>query len=268
MGASASSHMNQTFWFIRQVSNDMFEGQLINNRHLPAGEVETIPLEILIHNYVPEIAYYVGLVLPAMKEQGLSDGTDLDEHNLTSLFGLGLIYATRNQMKLAQSVISEIVEVQGDFAGRGQFLFNEFGIALRKNGLVPEAVECFRRASEFVHDDENLYYNLARACYENDDWHGCIENLVQSHRLNPRLEVTRNLLEVVVGLEENEYRLSQYGKPPVPPDVASRAREVLASDTVKLPLDEGPVMRIEPGRARSGGPPVGTVHVKRHGSDE
>ena len=120
--------------------------------------------------------------------------------------------------------------------------------------MFAEAVVYYRRALDFVSTDENLFYNLARAHYEDGEWSGCLEALIVSHRLNPGLEVARDLFELIVGLAEDEKLLTHYGKPPVPPKVLIRARQILAVETGKLPLDEGPIIfGIERGRARTGG---------------
>ncbi len=157
----------------------------------------------------------------------------------------------------------DVLKVRGDFAGRGHHLFNELGILLRKCGLLDLATSAFARALEIVTDDENLYYNLARAHYENDDWDGCMTNLIESHRLNPGLPVARDLLGLVVGLHEDPSLLKRYGKPPVPESTASRAKDLLQVDTDKLTLDESPIAPIERGHVRFGG--KGVVTFKRHG---
>ena len=82
--------------------------------------------------------------------------------------------------------------------------------------------------------------------------------------------MARNLFEVMVGLEDNPRMQARYNKPEVPPHVASRARQILASGAGKLRLDEEPVkvgIDIEPGRARSGSA-VGVIELKKHGSKE
>ncbi|BDQ33756.1 tetratricopeptide repeat protein [Pseudodesulfovibrio portus] len=288
VGMNRRVHKGQNFWFVEQVDRGVFEGRLLNDRHVPSGDAETIDLQELVDGYRPELAYYEELVLPAMlelektldrgdehRERGRLDraraeyerARGIEENNVKALFGLGLIYLERGETDRARDLLAELVKIKATFDGKNQHLFNEFGIALRKNRMFAEAVEYFRRGLDFVKDDENLYYNLARAHYENGEWEASLDNLIQSHRLNPQLEVTRNLFEVMVGLENNEDLQLRYGKPAVPPHVASRARQILATGSGRLRLDEGPVaagLEIERGRARSGSP-VGFVELKKHG---
>nr|WP_321513612.1 tetratricopeptide repeat protein [uncultured Pseudodesulfovibrio sp.] len=269
MGANRRKHSSQTFWYVEQVGREEFSGRTINDRHLPSGDPEPITMQDLVSNYTPELSYFEELVRPAMDAaQGDTDhAVAIDANGMMSLFGLSLIYLSRHEPDRARELLDQLVRIKADFDGKDQFLFNDFGIALRKSGLYPEAMAYFRRALEFVGDDENLYYNLARVHYENNDWEGCLEHLIISHRLNPKLDVTRNLLEMIVGLDQDHSLLGRYGKPTVPPHIASRARQILTADSGRLKLDEEPVvMGIQPGRARSGA--VGVVELKKHGSEK
>ncbi len=270
MGASQRTHTSQNFWYVEQVDREEFSGRMINDIHVPTGDPESISMQDLVSNYTPELSYFEELVRPAMAVAAnisQDEVTGVDANGFLSLFGLSLIYLSRHEPDRARGLLDQLVRIKADFEGKDQFLFNDLGIALRKSGMYPEAMAYFHRALEFVGDDENLYYNLARVHYENNDWEGCLEHLILSHRLNPELEVTHSLLEMIVGLDQDHSLLGRYGKPSIPPHVASRARQILTADSGKLKLDEEPVvMGIEPGRARSGA--VGVVELKKHGSDK
>lgn len=275
MGVQMRKHENLMYWYVEQVDSEQLEARLINTQHVPAGSPKLIPLHRLVNEFTPQWAYYENKVLPAMEnlEDVLGQGDDfradgrlysaeveyerartIEEKNVRALFGLGLIYLTRKEVQRARDLLAELVKLKATFSGKNQHLFNEFGIALRKSDLASEAVIYYRRALDFVSDDDNLYYNLARAHYEEGNWSGCLEALIMSHRLNPGLEVARDLFEVIVGLADDESLLTHYGKTPVPLKVATRARQILAVETGKLPLDEGPVVfGVARGRARTGG---------------
>lgn len=273
MGANAKKHESVTYWFIEQIGDELFEARRINDKNVPAGDAEEIPLHRLINDFTPELSYYEDVVLPAIEdlEEILDQGDEyrqdgelysaemeydralvIEERNVRALFGLGLVFAARREDDRTRLVLSELVKVKAAFDGKNQHLFNEFGISLRKNGMFNESVVYYQRALDFVTDDENLYYNLARAHYENGDWNSCLEGLVMSHRLNPGLDVAGDLFELIIGLADDDRLLERYGKPPVPYEVAMRARQIMAVEKGKLPLDEGPVFGVRPGRARSG----------------
>lgn len=273
IGSSSRTRLTKVLWFVEQMGPEQFEARKINSRNVPAGNAEVVPLHKLINTFTPELALYEDVVLPAMREleeildQGddyrdegrfysaemeYGKALDIEERNVRALFGLGLIYLSRKEIQRTRAVLSDLVQVKAAFDGKNQFLFNEFGIALRKSELFNEAVVYYRRGLDFVKDDENLYYNLARAHYENGEWHPCLDALIYSHRLNPKLEQCRDLFEVIVGLAEDERRLRHYHKPPVPSAVAARARQILRAERDVLPLDENPVVFGVAGRARSG----------------
>lgn len=272
--AMAQRHESTIYWYVEQVEDDLFEARKINAKNVPAGNAESISLRRLLNEFTPRLAYYEEVVLPAMKElERILDQGDrerahgrlysaemeyarartIEERNVRALYGLGLIFLNRREFSRARTVLSELVDVKAAFDGKNQHLFNEFGIGLRKSGLFDEASAYYRRALDYVKDDENLFYNLARTRYEKGDWEGCLEALIVSNRLNPDLPVARELFRVIVGLAEDERLLERYGKPPVPPDVAGRARNLLAAQTGTLILDEEVVVfNMERGRARMG----------------
>jgi len=263
-----------TFWFIEQVAPEKFEAYRLNPKHVPSGDPEYIPMHRLVNEFTPQLAYYEDEVIPAMKtlEETLEQGDELreqgrlysaemeygsaleiDEKNVRALFGLGLIFTTRKELGRTRELLDELINVKATFAGKNQFLFNEFGISLRKVGLFREAISYYSRALEFVKDDEHLYYNLARSHYENNDWNACMEALVKSQMINPDLEVGRELLRLIIGLASNDELLSKYDKIPVPPRVAEKAKRILSNRMPKVSLDEAPISTGDVKRARYGG---------------
>jgi tetratricopeptide (TPR) repeat protein len=270
MGVNSRTHESLTFRFVEQTGEADFTSRLLSDRHLPIGEAELITLDDLVEVYLPELAYFEEQVVPAMLERGTPEdalASTIDGRVFNGLFGLGLVYLEEGEPARAASLFNDLARSGADFEGRDQFLYNDLGIVLRKCGLFDLAIAFFLRALEYVQDDENLFYNLARAHYENNDWTRCLDYLIQSHKFNPALTVTNDLLQLMVGLEADERLLARYDKPSVPPAVAARARQLLAAGSGRLKLDDTLVGRpVEPGRARSGG--VGYVEFKRHGSED
>lgn len=273
IGESAKPRTTRVIWFVEQVGEETFEVRRINGKHVPAGNAESISLSRLLAEFTPETAYYEDKVIPAVRaleetvdkgdahrakgrlysaEMEYDNALGIEERNVRALFGLGLVFLERGEKKRTRTLLGELVQVKAAFDGKNQHLFNEFGIALRKSAFFDEAVVYYRRALDFVTTDENLYYNLARAYYENGQWEESLDALVRSNRLNPRLELARDLLRLMVGLADDERRLPRYDKPPVPRSVAERARKILNAETDMVALDERPVGGVATGRARSG----------------
>ncbi len=190
IGSSARTRETRVLWFVEQIGAEQFEVRKINPGNVPAGNAEILPLHRLVNDFTPELTYYEDVVLPAMRvlEETLDQGDeyreegrlysaemeygkalDIEERNVRALFGLGLIFLSRKEIQRTRELLNELVQVKAAFDGKNQFLFNEFGIALRKSELFNEAVVYYRRGLDFVKNDENLYYNLSRAHYENDE---------------------------------------------------------------------------------------------------
>ena len=63
--------------------------------------------------------------------------------------------------------------------------FNEYGIALRRKKLIGQSVDYYRRALELSDDDENLWYNLARAQFERKEFSRAAEAVAKCLELKP-----------------------------------------------------------------------------------
>lgn len=94
-----------------------------------------------------------------------------------------------------------MVTLDAAFTEEHKHLFNEFGINLRKSQLLDQAVEYYSRALEITKDDENLYYNIARAYFERGEKDLCRENLQKALELNPTMEVANQFLEYLDKLD-------------------------------------------------------------------
>jgi tetratricopeptide (TPR) repeat protein len=277
-GTTTRSHVSKLLWYVEELGNKKFSVRKINSHHVPAGEDRVIGLEKLLSDYVPEVEYYEEYTLPAMNllEDYLDEGEEhreegrlysaegcfdkalgLDEQNVRALFNLGLIYMEQEDVVKTRNLLRSLLSIKSTFTGKDQHLFNEFGISLRKHGLFDEAVEYYSRALAFTRDDDHLHYNLARANYERGDWEGCVAALIRSRELNPDLEASRELGELVIRLSANPALCRRQGKPPVPDGLAEAVLGVVgegypAAQPKARPREEA--QPPEAGRARSAGP--------------
>lgn len=238
-GTTTRKHLSKLYWYVQQVDEREFAVQQINQGHVPSGEKFTISLEELLQDYTPEVERLEEQTLPAMRrlqdhldagethreegriysaENRFNSALEIDEQNVRALFNLGLIYLETKNVEKAKDMMRELVKINETFTGKNQHLFNEFGIALRKAGLLSEAVDYYTVAAEYAPEDENLHYNLSRAYYEQGDWDGCSDALVRSRTLNPKLSAARSLEKVVLKLHEDPDLCEKYGKPLVPPE--------------------------------------------------
>ncbi len=281
-GTTTRRHVTKLYWYVEEREDGNFSIRKINSRHVPAGEEKMVSVQKLIANYLPEIEFWEDNVIPAMKEleDYLEDGEidredgkyysaeesfnkalGIEEKNVRALFNLGLIYLELKEMDKARDMIAELLKLKSFFMGKDQHLFNDLGISLRKHGMYDEAAEYYTQAMHYVDDDENLFYNLARANYERGDWLKCVEALGSCLALNPDLPASRDMVTLIQALAKDPKLCEKNGKPTVPRSVAAKIRDILddaqsfKAKKVQIPKafsGDSRTVDSQTGRARSG----------------
>ncbi len=280
-GTTTRKHVAKQYYYVLGIGDNMFSVRLINENYVPSGEGKIIEIDTLKDRYALELDFYEDKVIPAMDqlEELLDEGDEhraegqlysaersynkalgMDEENLRALFCLGLVYLELEDNEKATDMMESLLKVKSAFDGKNEHLFNEFGISLRKSGLYGEAVEYYSQATSYVKDDENLYYNLARANYERNEWGQCVMALERCYTLVPGMEHATNMLNIIVRLAEKPELCDKAGKAHVPKSVLKRVNSILSTKETKKkktkakPLDykQAP-QSAAMGRARSGG---------------
>lgn len=217
-GTTTRKTVQKTFWFVEQ-HGDVIECQPLNLNYVPSGPKRKITMEELITKFAPEPEYYINAVYPKMRElqQSIDNGDGhrekgetfaaeyeysralkVDEENVRANFGIGLTYLERGDVGKAQNIFERLVKLEAAFESEHKHLFNEFGINLRKNRMMQQAVEYYQRALELSPNDENLYMNMARAQLETNDMEGCTTNLLKALSIAPRHESSLKFLAWMV----------------------------------------------------------------------
>ena len=226
-GTTVRKTIQKAYWFAEEMS-DKAEGvtvvmvQPLNSNNIPSGPKDQVPLADFLERFNPELEFYQQEVFPKMKEldetvKRAEDQRDqgalysaqfefeaaltFDEGKVRANFGLGLTYMERGEAEKAGDLFERIVHLDAAFSQEHKHLFNEFGINLRKSKLHDQAVEYYSRALEITGDDENLYYNIARAYFERGDRDDCIENLKKALEIRPDFEEVLKFMEY---LEKNK----------------------------------------------------------------
>ena len=94
----------------------------------------------------------------------------------------------------AQNIFERLVRLDGTFEEEHKHLFNEFGIQLRKNSMIAQAIMYYERALEITQQDENLYMNMARAQLENENIPLCLDYLLEALKIDPTHAVSLKFL--------------------------------------------------------------------------
>ena len=214
-GTTAKASKSIAYFFVRELGEDLVEVRPLGPDNTPVGPGEKISKDKLLKNYMPEPSRYQTDVLPKLREaqkavargdkfrkRGESFTAEfeygkalkIDDFNVRANFGIGLCYLQRGEAQKAHEVFERIVAMESAFEEEHKHLFNEFGINLRKQGMLDEAVEYYSRALGFARDDENLHYNIARANYDKGDNKKAVEHLKKCLELNPGHEETRKFI--------------------------------------------------------------------------
>ncbi|MDR2160705.1 MAG: hypothetical protein LBO77_00960 [Desulfovibrio sp.] len=121
-------------------------------------------------------------------EMEYNNALRVDEENVRANFGLGITYLERGEQHKADNIFERLVKLDAAFEEEHKHLFNEFGISLRKNKMIDQALVYYSRAEELAAQDEHLYHNMARAYLEKNDIPNTLRCLIKSLEMNPRLE--------------------------------------------------------------------------------
>ncbi|BCS89662.1 hypothetical protein PSDVSF_29040 [Pseudodesulfovibrio sediminis] len=235
-GTTLRGHGQRHYWLIRQVGETTYGVRGVDGEFLPFGAESLIAEEELLGNYTPEVEVFEKQMLPLVRKHqfrldesmdrslsGMRDPLCVDEANVRGLFTLGMKYIQNRKTSRGRKCINELVRLESAYPGKNQYLFNEFGIKLRKIGFLEGAVVCYRRGLRFTSEDDHLYYNLARAYYEQGQWWDCMGVLSDCFEHNPALPLARNLVELIIALGDNPGLRARHGKSPVPEGVVRRA---------------------------------------------
>ena len=218
-GTTVRKTIQKSYWFAEQVEGEgepVVMVQPLNSDNIPSGPKEAVVLAEFLERFNPELEFYQQEVFPKMKEldktlkraeeqrdQGAlysaefeyAAALDFDEENVRANFGLGLTYMERGESAKAADIFERVVHLDAAFTPEHKHLFNEFGINLRKSKLLDQAVDYYTRALEITQNDENLYYNVARAYFERGDRDDCVDNLKKALEINPDFEEANKFME-------------------------------------------------------------------------
>jgi tetratricopeptide (TPR) repeat protein len=214
-GATVRKTTQTMYWFAEEDETGLIWIQPLNPNYVPSGPKQEIPKEDFLTQYAPEPEFYSSKVYPnirklnqtiAKAERHRSNGETysaemeygnalrVDEENIRANFGLGLTYLERGETDKADNIFQRLIKMEATFDAEHKHLFNDFGISLRKNEMYEQATEYYAKALELSPADENLHYNMARACFAKADIEKTFEHLREALQLNKDLEIAQKFL--------------------------------------------------------------------------
>lgn len=84
-------------------------------------------------------------------------------------------------------MFNRLISLPGAFGRDHKHMFNEFGIKLRRSGLLDEALRFYAIAFKISNNDDHLLYNIARTLFDKGDYTRCLSYLEHTLKLNPKL---------------------------------------------------------------------------------
>lgn len=180
--------------------------QALNANSVPSGEKSPIDEKEFFEKFKPEPLIYYNTVKPRLEEmlaavekgekhleaghtdkaeKAFEKALEFDAENLRAIFGLGNTFLTAGKMEEAREVFEKIMAIDLAFGPENKFLFNEFGIRMRKTGMLDMARAYYEKALAVSEADENLLFNLGRVYYELVDFPAAVAAAERSLAINP-----------------------------------------------------------------------------------
>lgn len=205
-GTTSRKTIQKSYWFATELDDGTIEVQPLNVNYVPSGPKNILTKDDFLDKFSPEPEFYTVTVMPKMRElektiargdrhrkrgetfsaeMEYDSAVKVDEENIRANFGLGLTYLERGATDKAQDIFERLIKIEAAYEPEHKHLFNEFGINLRKNNMIDQALDYYARALELSDQDENLFYNIARVYLERKDIPNTIKMLNKALEINP-----------------------------------------------------------------------------------
>jgi tetratricopeptide (TPR) repeat protein len=121
----------------------------------------------------------------------------LNQNHLRANLGKGKTLFATGEKEEAKKIFSHLSKIDALYEKENKHIFNEVGIELRQKGMLAEAVLNYRKAISIDPDDEVLYFNLARACFEQGGRQEAAGYLKAALTLKPDFAEAKELFAVI-----------------------------------------------------------------------
>lgn len=204
-GGTARSSTRIVYYFAEGDRHGKIFVQPLNGSFFPAGDKRFVSLEEFVESFKPEPLFFFNRVKPIMEEvqanldkgerQLSEDRPDLaeksfkkvlavDEENIQGIFGLGMSYMAAGKKEDADIILKQLMGIEMAFDVEHTHLFNQFGIQMRKTGMLAQALDYYQKALDLCGEDEHLHFNLCRIHYELGDLKAAVDCISKALSLN------------------------------------------------------------------------------------
>ncbi len=130
-------------------------------------------------------------------EYEFKNALKIDEENLRANFGIGNVYLEMGEKEKAKEIFVKISHIDAIFEEENKHFFNECAIQLRKQKLFSESLDYYTKAIKLSPNDENLYFNLARAHFEKGEGEQAKEHIYKALSIKPDFKEGKALLNYI-----------------------------------------------------------------------
>ncbi len=105
------------------------------------------------------------------------------------------VHAQFDRLEETKTLFIEILKFDSDTPNP----FNSLGVNLRKQGDYPGAIHAYKQALELTPNDENIYFNMAKAFYFMGKLEEASANVIESLKMNPEFREASKLFQRIHG---------------------------------------------------------------------
>lgn len=189
VGINARSRKpGKVYWEARR------QGDIVLCRHFSLnygaiGEPKIVPIEEFRQKYSFEPDFYgIGNFVRLEPEHGKQKVfcDRKNERKIRRLFQSGIAVLEYGGIGKARRIFRGIASLDYVFEEEHKFMFNDFGIDLRRHHDLEDSLIFFKKSLVLGAKDENIHFNIARVFFEQGNVRECLIYLFKILDLNPR----------------------------------------------------------------------------------
>ncbi|EFL51566.1 Tetratricopeptide TPR_2 repeat protein [Solidesulfovibrio fructosivorans JJ]] len=213
-GGTTQASERVLYYYAEKTPEAGISVQALNANSVPSGEKTSVSEPEFLEKFKPEPLIYYNQVKPRMDEmlaelekgekhleagrmdkaeKSFQKALEYDAENLRAIFGLGNAYLAAGKMVEAGEIFEKIMSIELAFGPENKFLFNEFGIRMRKHGLLDMAKVYYAKALTVSEADENLHFNLGRVLFELGEFAAAATEAGKCLAINPGFLIAKKL---------------------------------------------------------------------------
>ncbi|MEI6127900.1 MAG: tetratricopeptide repeat protein [Pseudomonadota bacterium] len=217
-GHTVKKVIQEMFCMAKELETGEVEIRYLGANDKPMDVVEKIPLDQFLHSFTFQPYYFaqkkadkdtkaskfIAVAEEHAKrkeffsaEYEFKNALKVDNENLKANFGIGNVYLAMGEKEKAKDIFIKISHVDAIFEEENKHFFNECAIQLRKQELYAESIDYYEKALGLSPNDENLYFNLARAYFEKGEQDKAKEYIHKALEIQPSFKEGKALLAYI-----------------------------------------------------------------------